>query len=337
MQIVTILSTGIAKTITETATNENPDNLIGIGGIIATIVVGIITCLVTWKVTMKTIEELKIAYSARIFPILSNSITELNLVDLQIKYKDKKLLNPCLLTIDVINNGNKSIKNPPIRVRVEDDIEIIPCYIEDIPPGYSELWKIEKKEANSCCIKLEHINPKQIVKARFLLNSFPDKDIIFECATPDVSVQKISSVIEAKREEVRISNLHLGDVLMIIVTFLLFIKLDEWGYYLSYVINNSQLRYYLNAYELMFYVIGVLLFTIIFNLCGIKNIDKLCLDNIKSRNFLLIILVVICLFLFFIIIFNIIKNVLIQYTIAFFTIIAWAMVLHIWCRVKRSR
>ena len=336
MQILTTLSTEIVENITETATNENPDNLIGIGGIIATIVVGIITCLVTWKVTMKTIEELKIAYSAKIFPILSNSIAELNLVDLQIKYKDKKLPNPCLLTVDIINNGNKSIKNPPIRVRVGDDIEIIPCYIEDIPPGYHELWKIEKKEVNSCCIQLEHINPKQVVKTRFLLNSFPSEDIIFECATPDVFVQKISSVIEAKREEVRISNLHLGDVLMMIAAFLLFIKLDEWGYYLSYVISNSQLRYYINAYELMFYAIGVLLFAIIFNLCGIKIIDKLCLDNIKFKNYLIVILVVGSLFLLFLIIFNIIRNAVMQYIIAFVTIIAWAIVLYIGRRMKGS-
>ena len=335
MQILTILSTEIAETITETAVKENTGDLIGVGGIIATIVVGIITCFVTWKVTMKTIEELKIAYSAKIFPILSNSVADLK-VDLQIKYEDKQLPKPCLLTVDIINNGNKSIKNPPIKVRFEKDIEIIPCYIEDIPPGYQDLWHIEK-EAKSCCIQIDHINPKQIVKARFLLNNFPDEDLIFECATPDVSVQKISSVVEAKKEDVRISNLHLGDVFLIIIAFLLFFRVEEWGYYLSNVIRYSYLGRYMNAYEIIFYVIGLLLFTIIFNTCGIQKVEKIVLLNRTYRNLILIVLTVVSLILLYLIIFNIIGNRVMQYIIAFGTMIAIALILHILFCIKRKR
>ena len=40
------------------ATTQAPSNdIIGIGGIIATLLVGIVTCLVTWKLTMKSIKQ----------------------------------------------------------------------------------------------------------------------------------------------------------------------------------------------------------------------------------------------------------------------------------------
>ena len=49
---------------------------------------------------MKSIKQLKISYNIQVFPILSNSVTkstDINLDDLKIQYKDKELLNPCLL------------------------------------------------------------------------------------------------------------------------------------------------------------------------------------------------------------------------------------------------
>ena len=82
-----------AASAAQEATTQAPSNdIIGIGGIIATLLVGIVTCLVTWKLTMKSIKQLKISYNIQIFPILSNSVTQntdINLDDLKIQYKDK--------------------------------------------------------------------------------------------------------------------------------------------------------------------------------------------------------------------------------------------------------
>ena len=127
------------QTATPGATPPTPsNNMIGIGGIIATLLASIITCLVTWKVTMKSIKQLKISYNIQVFPILSNSVTQntnINLDDLKIQYKDKELLNPCLLALEIINIGNEAINEPPIKIRTDENIEIIPGYFEDIPAG----------------------------------------------------------------------------------------------------------------------------------------------------------------------------------------------------------
>lgn len=90
--------TQAANATQEVAPKSPSNDIIGIGGIIATLLVGIVTCLVTWKLTMKSIKQLKISYNIQVFPILSNSVTQntdINLDDLQIQYKGKNLLNPC--------------------------------------------------------------------------------------------------------------------------------------------------------------------------------------------------------------------------------------------------
>ena len=131
-------ATQAANTAQEVATQAPSNDIIGIGGIIATLLVGIVTCLVTWKLTMKSIKQLKISYNIQVFPILSNSVTkstDINLDDLKIQYKDKELLNPCLLALEIVNIGNEAINEPPIKIRADEDIEIIPGYFEDIPAG----------------------------------------------------------------------------------------------------------------------------------------------------------------------------------------------------------
>ena len=56
-------ATQAANTAQEVATQAPSNDIIGIGGIIATLLVGIVTCLVTWKLTMKSIKQLKISYN----------------------------------------------------------------------------------------------------------------------------------------------------------------------------------------------------------------------------------------------------------------------------------
>lgn len=131
----------LGSTIAQTASQVAPSNdIIGIGGIIATLVVGIFTCLVTWKLTVRSIKQKKMLYSIHIYPILSNSVTKgLEIKDLEIKYKNKLLRNPCLLTLEVANIGNEAIQFPPIKISNDESIEIIPGDFDDVPKGYSTL------------------------------------------------------------------------------------------------------------------------------------------------------------------------------------------------------
>lgn len=328
MYILATVSTEIVESVVENQITNQSGNLIGIGGIVATILVGAITCYMTWKTTMKTIQQLKIAYNIQIFPILSKSVTELNLIDLQIKYKEKQLPNPCLLTLDIVNNGNKAIINPPIKIKLDEDIEIIPGYFEDIPAGYEKLWNMKKENANSCIMLLEHINPKQVVKARFFLDRFPTKELVFECATPDLVVQKISNTIESNVEKKLQVDLPTNNIIILIITVLLFFSIDYWVYNLDSFFYHFGLRDYLQSYEVVLFVMGMLTLTNIFNICGLKSIDSYLLSHLRRARIIKSGIVVICSILLFLIVFNIIHGAFIQVFIAAVIAVLLAFLLH---------
>ena len=89
---------------------------------------------------------------------------------------------------DSTNIGNEAIKNPPIKIQTDENIEIIPGYLEDIPSGYDELWRFKNNEPYACDLQLEYLNPKQTVKSRFFLDNLPNKKISFECPMPNLSL-----------------------------------------------------------------------------------------------------------------------------------------------------
>lgn len=138
------------------------ENIIGIGGILATIIVGILSCVVTWIVAKKTIEKRKLNYSISIYPIL-------NLFDrtheLKVIYKGEELRNPCLIGIDIKNVGNKSVEKPPVEIFCEKSL-LIPAYMEDVPCGYEEKWKADAVSKSKVKLNIDYINPKQVLRLR---------------------------------------------------------------------------------------------------------------------------------------------------------------------------
>lgn len=328
MYMLTILATEMVENVIENQNVNTEGDLIGIGGIIATIVVGIITCFVTWKVAMKTIQQLKIAYSYQIFPILSKSVNAMNLIDLQIKYRDKLLPKACLLTVDIINNGNKAIIAPPIKIKFDENIEIIPGYFEDVPPGYVDLWSMKKEDTNSCSISLNHINPKQIVKARFFLNTFPETELSFECPLPDVQIQKISSINEAKADKRQIA-LQKSNIIVLIVTVVMFLSIEYWNYHIDLFIYHNNLQNYLISSQVVLYIMTLLVLINVFNISGIKKIDNYLLSHTDYVTGIKIAIPVICVILLFLIISNIITSLFAQYCIAAITAVLIAFWVHI--------
>lgn len=113
---------------------------------------------------------------------------------LTIEFNGEQLVEPTLLSVDIVNLGNRAIENPPIIIEAVGATYVIPIYIEDVPPGYEDLWTLERTDAEQCAIRLEHINPDQVVKARFFLDEVPSQIPVFKCAMKDVSVTAMSSV-----------------------------------------------------------------------------------------------------------------------------------------------
>lgn len=249
------------------------NDVIGIGGIVATILVGMITCLVTWKVAMRSIKQLKLSYNIQIFPILSNSVaknTGINFDDLKIQYKDKNLSNPCLLALEIVNTGNEAISNPPIKVRVDENIEIIPGYFEDIPSGYEELWGFNKTVSNLCDIHLEHINPKQVVKARFFLDNLPQKKVVFECPMQNVQTQEVSYRNTSATNRMDISTK--SNIILICITVLLYITIPQWSGYIGEFIWITQIH--LNAHQAVIFIMALLILSIVMNVYGVPVLDR---------------------------------------------------------------
>lgn len=137
-----------------------------IGGISATLIVGVISWFVSAHLTKKSQQKKMLTYEMKKYHIISSDFLKKS-NDIKVFYKDNILPEPTLLSVDIINPGNISITDPPIEIEAKGATYIIPGYIEDIEPGYENLWSLVRTDAESCAIRLEHINPGQVVKARF--------------------------------------------------------------------------------------------------------------------------------------------------------------------------
>lgn len=326
-----ILATETTNDIVNSTMN---DNLIGIGGIIATLVGAVITCIVTWLLTVRNINKLKIAFRLQVFSILSNTVTnntKINMTDWQIKYKDRLLDNPCILTIDIINMGNTSLLKPPIKIRTNEDITIIPAYFEDIPIGYEDLWIMDQTNLTNCCtLLLDHINPKQIVKARFILDKLPKEKIVFECPMPEIHIQEISNNIDSKPKTIININLaqKINIILALIFLILVFFRIQCFDLLCDFIINN-RLHDYLDPTEIIIYIYGLLILTFIINIYGLPKIDNYLLMNRKNSIIIQLIIAILCLILLTLIILNIIGGFYVQVIIATFTVIMFSLFIHI--------
>lgn len=309
---------------------QAPSNdIIGIGGIIATLVVGILTCLITWKLTMKSIKQMKMSYNIQIYPILSNPFTkspEWNWDNLKIQYKDKLLQNPCLLTLEIANTGNEAINEPPIRIKNDENIEIIPGYLENVPHGYEELWILDKDAQYSCSLILKHINPKQIVKARFFLDNLPQKKITFECPMPNIQIQEVSYSNIGKSPHV-VTGYSKSNLILIALTVLLFVTIPQWSYFINNFIWITDIS--LQTDCVVAFIMSMLLLAIILNTYGIPSIDLYITSHLNQSMFIKCGLVIVSAVLLGLIIFDcIIIGFIPQIITAIIAVILLALFIH---------
>lgn len=193
----------------------------------------------------------------------------INLANLKIQYNDQILPNPCLLALEIINVGNEAINDPPIKIRTDEAIEIIPGYFEDIPSGYENLWNFYKTDSNSCNIQLEHINPKQVVKTRFFLDNVPQKKISFECPMQNVQMQEVAYSNANITNKITTSTK--SNIILISITVLLFVCIQQWSYYIDQFIWATGIH--LHTSQVVVFIMILLVLTIVMNACGIPVVD----------------------------------------------------------------
>jgi hypothetical protein len=165
------------------------DQYIAIAGILATLI-GII---VTWLVAKISQSKKELSYRLKIEHLFQKKIADPN-GDFIITYKGEELPEPALLSVDITNTGNVPIENPPIEIEAVGATYVIPGFFDKIPPGYDNLWTIDRTDAESCAIKLQHINPGQTARVRLLMDELPKDIPIFKCPMAGVRIKRQSRV-----------------------------------------------------------------------------------------------------------------------------------------------
>ncbi len=169
-------------------------DLIGISGVAATILAALIAWLVSAWATKRSLAKQAIGYRMIMSPLLTIDKVPGGSAALKIEFNGEQLVEPTLLSVDIVNLGNRALENPPIVIEAVGATYVIPIYIESVPLGYEDLWSLERTDAEKCAVRLEHINPGQVVKARFFLDEVPSQMPVFKCAMKDVSVTAMTSV-----------------------------------------------------------------------------------------------------------------------------------------------
>jgi hypothetical protein len=168
-------------------------DFIAIAGVVATIVVGVISWFVSAHLAKKAMRTEELSYRMKVTPLLNNRLFK-EADKLKIEYKGEQIDQLVFFEVDIVNSGNVAIKKPPIIIASLDATYIIPAYLEDVPPGYESLWEIVREDGETCSINVDHINPGQTIKARFLMDTMPPGEPTFACAMPDLRVRRIADI-----------------------------------------------------------------------------------------------------------------------------------------------
>ena len=168
-------------------------DLITLTGVIATVVVGVISWFVSAHLAKKAARTEELSYRMKVTPLLNNKLFK-DAEKLKIEYKGEQIDQLVFFEVDIVNSGTVAIKNPPITISSLDATYIIPAYLEDVPSGYDSLWHIVREDGETSRIEVDHINPGQTVKARFLMDKMPPGEPTFACPVPDLRVKRIADI-----------------------------------------------------------------------------------------------------------------------------------------------
>ena len=162
---------------------------IALAGVFATI----LGVLVTWLVMKRQIAAKRLSYSVQIEPLLLKSDADLA-SDLKVVYRGNELPEPALLSLEIANVGLAAIEDARVVIELPGATYLIPGYFQDIPPGYDDLWEIERTDAEKCEVRFKHINRKQVARIRFLMDEIPKGEPSVSCPMPNVELIKSSKI-----------------------------------------------------------------------------------------------------------------------------------------------
>lgn len=321
----------VESTAEQTATTGSFWNA---ANMLVTILVGFITAVITWKAAKANTNEKSLSYSLKIYPILNNKFQlkdNPSLRDIKIIYNDVILTNPCLVLIEIINTGNKGIENLSAFISDNEEIEMIPLEVEEVPRGY--IWKIESESLDTCKISASLLNPKQKLQVSFFMSHNPQKPLQFSCAMCDLQCHEISGNIDEK--EVKKSTIKVQYSIALGICSVLLLLVFQTGI-MSFISNFLAKRYYCIPEFFEIYIISIPL--VAWMLCYIVpgKVNALIKKNGMKSRMVAVILIFVSTFLLYLILNNIwILDVNAQIITAIITIILYACVIHLWHHAKK--
>lgn len=263
-------------------------DIIQVSEFISGLVIGI---LGLW-LTMRGISDKKISVSQKVYPLFINNPVVNNskcLSNLEIKNDGIVLDYPCLLTVDLVNSGNQGLENPLVKISNSEGIRMISGSIEDIPTGYEENWSIAQESPYSFVLKLDHINPKQTVKAHFLLEREPKEEISVNCSMLNLKIHRLGytrNQFIAKTAPISKINLYL-----IIITAILTFTTSRWSesiYWLARAMGG-----YIPPKLSVPFVLSTIILLIVLNFCGMpQNNAEWIANKVKRRSIILALLII---------------------------------------------
>ena len=134
-------------------------------------------------------DTVRLQYAMSLAPLLPPESAALP--SLEVGYDNDVLPHPTFLVLDVENVSPRSLRDANILLRSPDATYVYPGYLEDVPAGYETLWVVSRTDAEECTITLDHLNPGQVVKARFRLDEMPSSEPTVACPMPDVEVSRV--------------------------------------------------------------------------------------------------------------------------------------------------
>lgn len=168
-------------------------DIIAISAVIVTLLVGVVSWFVSAALARRSMSRKEFQYRLKMTPLLDkHRFREANQITMS--YKDEVIDELVLLELDIINSGNVAIENPPIKIEAQDATYIIPAYIDDVPDGYDDFWEFEREDGETCLIKVKHINPGQVLKARFLMDQVPSGEPMFTCPMPNLKIKRTTNI-----------------------------------------------------------------------------------------------------------------------------------------------
>ena len=165
------------------------DQYIALGGAASTLL-GVI---ITWLVARRVQARKELTYRVRVDRLIPTKMADPG-GHLVVQYRGETLPEPTLLSVDIANTGNLPIENPPIEITASGATYVIPGYFEAPPPGYEGLWSLERTDAESCGVRLAHINPGQTARARLVMDELPRDLPVVACPMAGLRLRKQSAV-----------------------------------------------------------------------------------------------------------------------------------------------